>query len=201
MDRRYALTATMDTLRTGVRRMATTGQTGLPAECSSGPVPGMDMAVAGVEAITAVAITAVVAIGVVVAGAMVAQVMVAITAAEAMATVADTTADGQPTVVAVMPGAATAPALAGSTAAAVVASTAVAVDTAAAIANGLASSATATSPRFRSWACPRKRQLELNLLVAYAGSDDEYTTKASASRTADVSCGWFRSGSNQTLPV
>ncbi len=78
------------------------------------------MAVAGVDAITAAAITVAAAIGVVVAGAIVAQVMVAITVAEAMVTLAALTADAQPMLDAVMPGAATVPVLAASTAAAVV---------------------------------------------------------------------------------
>jgi len=84
------------------------------------------VAAGGLVAITVVAITDAVAIGVVVAGAMVAQVMVAITDAEAMATLAAPT-DAQPTVDAVMPGAATVPAPSGSTAGAVVSTGAAAV--------------------------------------------------------------------------
>src|SRR5271155_4602111 len=97
LDRRYALTATLDMRLTRVRRTATTGPTGLSAECSSGPDLGMDtMAVAGVDAITAVATGVVVVIGVVVAGAMVAQATVRATA-EAMVTVAVPMAAAQPT--------------------------------------------------------------------------------------------------------
>src|ERR1039457_6504409 len=90
-----------------VRLMATTDLTGLSAEYSSAPGHGMGDT-------TAVAAGGLVAITVV-AGAMVAQVMVAITDAEAMATLAAPT-DAQPTVDAVMPGAATVPAPAGCTA-------------------------------------------------------------------------------------
>ena len=113
LDRQCALTATTDIPLMRARRMATTGLTGLSAEYSSAPGHGMGdttaVAAGGLVAITVVAITAAVAIGVVVAGAMVAQVMVAITDAEAMATLAAPT-DAQPTLDAVMPGAATVPA-------------------------------------------------------------------------------------------
>ena len=128
--RQYAPTATTDIHLMRVRLMATTDLTGLSAEYSSAPGHGMGdttaVAAGGLVAITVVAITAAVAIGVVVAGAMVAQVMVAITDAEAMATLAAPT-DAQPTVDAVMPGAATVPAPEGSTAGAVVSTGAAAV--------------------------------------------------------------------------
>jgi hypothetical protein len=133
--RQYAPTATTDMHLMRARRMATTDLTGLSAECSSAQGRGMaDTA----EAITAVDITAAevitdgeaMAVAITAAGAMVRA-----TAAEAMATEV-APMDAQPTVDAVMPWAATAPAAVEAGSAAVeVGSMAAEADMAAAIAN------------------------------------------------------------------
>lgn len=134
--RQYAPTATTRIHLMRVRRMAITDLAGLSAECSSAPGRGMATAAAGADATTAVAITAVevitAAVAIMAAAGMAqataVQAMVRAMAAEVMVVVAPM--DAHPTVDAVMPGAAIAPA-------------AVAVDMAAAIANALASLPTA----------------------------------------------------------
>jgi hypothetical protein len=94
--------------------------------------------------------------------------------------------DAQPTVDEVMPGAATARALAGSMAAEV-------GSTAAAIAKWLGKFSNREKPTIQVVGWTAQASSGHQPAGSLSGNGDEYTNEVSASRTAEISCGRFRS--------